>query len=459
MAWAPLLVLLMLVALVGIAALHARRVRSGEDFALAGRGLGAGVLVGTLVATWVGTGSILGNAEFTYETGVAGFLLPASGLAGILLLARLAPRLRRYEVATVPEVLGQAFGPAARRLGAVALVGAYLVIVSYQYRAGAAVAERLFPGLAWPPWVWSSAVAVFVMLFTGLAGLWSVAWTDLAAGLVILCGVVGSLVWLGAFGTLEALPAGHLDPGGGLGTLGWVNVLLPGFLLILGDANLMQRFLAAKDPATARRAALGAFVGLAVVESAVIGLALLGRAALGPDLANPAHVILETSFRLVPAVLGLGLVAAVVAVVLSTADSYLLASSTSLTEDLLPRGARPPGAGRHRVLVVVLGLAALGLSFTSDAFFSVALYAYTLYGVTITPAFLAALLAPRLPRGAVTGGMAAGLAVALAWKAAEARGLFGEGSPLDPVLPALGANVLVLVILAGVVRLRGRAAG
>jgi len=463
MTWAPLTVLLMLTALVGIALHHARRVRTGEDFALAGRGLGAGVLVGTLVATWIGTGSILGNAEFTYENGVVAFLLPVSGLAGMLLLARLAPRLRRFGVATVPEVLGRSFGVGAQRLGAIALVGAYLIIVSYQYRAGAAMAERLFPGLAWSAEAWSVAVAVFVILFTALAGLLSVAWTDVAAGLVILVGVVGGLVWLGLVGEGgegAGLPASHLRVGGHLNAVGWVNVLLPSFLLILGDANLMQRFLAAEDPPTARRAAIGAFFGLLLVESAVIGLALLGRSALGPDLANPAHVVLETAFHLVPPILGLGLVTAIVAVILSTADSYLLASSTCLVEDLLPGDKT---VRRHRLVVLLLGLIALGLAFTSDRFFSVALYAYTLYGVTITPAFLAALLDLAVPRLAVVAGMTAGLVSALGWKAADELGIlaalaenpgWGWLKEVDAVLPALAVNAAVVVLVGWLARQR-----
>ncbi|MDF1799149.1 MAG: sodium:solute symporter family protein [Planctomycetota bacterium] len=469
MSLAPLVVFLMLAVLAAVAVFHAARVRTGDDFALAGRGLGPGVLVGTLVATWIGTGSIFGNAEFTFETGVAAFLLPLPGLAGMLLLARIAPRLRRFGVTTVPEVLGRSFGLGARRLGAVALVGAYLIIVSYQYRAGAAVAERLFAGPDGPRALevvvfgaelslWPALFAFFVILYTALAGLFSVAWTDLVAGLVILVGVLASVAYLGLGWDpdLAALPEALLRPGGGLTAFGWVNVLLPSFLLILGDANLMQRFLAAESPAAARRSALGAFAGLLVIESAVIALALLGRAYLGGDLANPAHVIIDTAFTLVPPVLGLGLVAAIVAVVLSTADSYLLASSTSAATDLLPGR---PSAGRHRSLVLLLGLVALGLAYTSDSFFRIALYAYTLYGVTITPALLAALLLPRTPRQAVVGGMLAGLGTALAWKLvvpglrASRLEAGGDGAlpawlDLDPVLPALAANVLVAVLLA-----------
>lgn len=449
---APLVILAMLAAMALVGAWHARQVRSAEDFALAGRGLGTGVLIGTLVATWVGTGSILGNAEFTYMHGVAGFFLPLSGLVGMLVLVRIAPRVRALDASSVPEMLGLAFGVGARRLGAVALIGAYLIIVSYQYRAGAAVAERLFgsltlgfPGGAAVYSGWPVICAVFVILYTALAGLRSVASTDTVAGVVIVLGVLSSLVLLGGEWNLESqpLPTTHLRPSGGLGPVSWIGLTLPPLLLMLGDANLMQRFLAAKSPRTARRAAFGAFLGLAVIESAVIALALVGRARLGPELDNPAHVILAVAFELVPPVLGLALIAAIVAVVLSTADSFLLAASTSAGGDLTGRRLEARG---QRWLVVLLGLVALGLAFTSDSFFRVALFAYTIYGVAITPAVGLALFAPRTPAPAVVLGMLTGLVTALWWQLA--------GTTFDPVLPALGANLLVVLLVGSFLRRR-----
>jgi Na+/proline symporter len=452
---APLVVGVMLLVLTGIGWRHSRKIRSGEDFALAGRGLSAAVLTGTLVATWIGTGSIFGNAQKAYEHGVAGFLLPISGLLGMLLLAKIAPRVRELPAKTVPGILGLRFGRSAQLLGAVALIGAYLIIVSYQYRAGAAVAERLFP--SWDlgftvgsreVTFWPVLCALFVIMYTALAGLWSVATTDVVAGFVIAVGVLGCLaITAGGFAAEGvSLPESYLRLGGGFGKMEWVGYMLPPFLLIIGDANLLQRFMAAKDPSTAKRAAWGAFVGLLIIESAIIALALVGKAQLAEAPANSAHVIVEVAFTLVPPLLGAVLAAAIVAVILSTADSFLLACSTSAATDF---GSQKPGAEsstrRHRLSVILFGLAALGIAYTSDEFFSVALYAYTLYGVTLTPAMVAAIFFPNTKSNAVVGGMASGLVVAVAWKfLAPTTGALGQ---LDPVLPALFANVIVLLFL------------
>ncbi len=112
-----------LLALVGVGALKARRVRTQEDFTLAGRGLGAAVLTGTLLATWIGTGSVFGNAQKAFEDGLAAWILPLSSAVGILVLFTLAGRLRGMERFTIQDILEDRFGVAARVLGTVVLLG------------------------------------------------------------------------------------------------------------------------------------------------------------------------------------------------------------------------------------------------------------------------------------------------------------------------------------------------
>jgi len=429
----------------GIGVWHARKVRSAEDFALAGRRIGAPVLAGTLTATWIGTGSLFGNSEFTYLNGIAGFCLPLSGVVGMLILAHLAPLVRALPASSVPQILGLRFGRLAQVLGAVAIILAYLVIVSYQYRAGAAVAERIFPGT--DQVMLRIGFAVFIILYTALAGLISVALTDVVNGIVLGTGLIVALAlaWNGWNPALQPFDPAMFQLSGGLGPLGWINVMLPPFLLILGDANMYQRFLAAGTPQTARRAAYGAFAGLLVLESAIIGVAFFGHVLLPSVPANPGHVIIEMAFTVFPPVVGLLLAATAVAVIVSTADSYLLACSTTVSMDL---GSGLTTTFKQRVFVIAFGLFALLPAFLWEEFLSVALYAYTLYGASLTPAILAALLRPKTSARAVVGGMVAGLGTALMWKVLLDGGwLVGVFADLDPVLPSLGANVGVLLIL------------
>lgn len=434
---------------------HSRKIKTGEDFALAGRRLGFGVLVGTLVATWIGTGSLFGNAEFTYEHGLCALFLPLAGGIGILLLSILAPRARGLPAGSVPQILRMRFGRAAQLIGAFALIGAYLIIVSYQFRAGEKVAARLLPVIPADSALYISGhdlrilvgFAVFIILYTVLAGMVSVAWTDLINGILMTVGLISALLWV----------AFHWDPntqpipddlrliGGGESPVAWIGFMLPAFLLVLGDANLHQRFMSASSPKTARFSAFGMFVGVVVLEFVVIGLALFGRLMLKEQLANPGHVIVELAFNQLPWGIGLMIMASATAVIITTADSYLLGAATSVAVDL-HSGLTTPW--KQRVIVMGVGLLALGIAFVSDKYFSVALYAYTLYGATLTPAVVCALLLPRTPRAAVVWGMASGLGVALLWRMAETYSMLPAAlESVDAVLPALFANVLVLVVL------------
>ena len=114
-------ILLYLFTLIGIGVYKANNIKTQSDFAVAGRSLTPWVLVGTMLATWMGTGSILGNAGKTYETGMAALILPLGSVLGIIILTQIAGKVRSFEKFTVPEILGDRFGSSARLLSVVAL--------------------------------------------------------------------------------------------------------------------------------------------------------------------------------------------------------------------------------------------------------------------------------------------------------------------------------------------------
>ncbi|MEJ2648965.1 MAG: hypothetical protein P8016_11220, partial [Sedimentisphaerales bacterium] len=135
----PILIYLSLLTLIGI--YKSRQVKTQQDFALAGRTLSPWVMVLTMLAVWIGTGSIVGNAEEAYKTGMAALVIPFGTFAGMILLSLIAMRARNVEASSVPEIIGSRFGIAARFLSVISLVTAYMVIVSYQFNAGGAVLE------------------------------------------------------------------------------------------------------------------------------------------------------------------------------------------------------------------------------------------------------------------------------------------------------------------------------
>ena len=165
--------------LIGIGIVKSRKVNTQSDFALAGRSLTPWILVGTMLATWIGTGSILGNAGKTYEIGVAALMLPIGSILGIILLTKIAGKVRNVKKFTVPEIIGDQYGSVARNLCVFALVSAYMVIVSYQYNAGGAVLYTVFSNQIdsqlFTIETATIIAAIFIISYTMLAGLLSVA--------------------------------------------------------------------------------------------------------------------------------------------------------------------------------------------------------------------------------------------------------------------------------------------
>jgi Na+/proline symporter len=127
--------------LAGIGIYKSRQVRTQEDFTVAGRTLSPWIMVCTMLAVWIGTGSIVGNAGKTYEVGMSALWLPCGTFIGMILLSFVATRARNIEALSVPEIIGKRFGGTARMLAVVALILAYMVIVSYQFNAGGMVLE------------------------------------------------------------------------------------------------------------------------------------------------------------------------------------------------------------------------------------------------------------------------------------------------------------------------------
>ena len=127
--------------LTGIGLYKARQVKTGADFSVAGRTLSPWVVVLTMLSVWIGTGSIVGSAEQTYQVGMAALILPLGTFIGLLILTQIAGRARGFEVYSVPEIIGSRYGRVARMLAVISLIIAYMVILSYQFNAGGAVLE------------------------------------------------------------------------------------------------------------------------------------------------------------------------------------------------------------------------------------------------------------------------------------------------------------------------------
>ena len=469
---------LYLLALVGVGAYKAKAVKSSEDFMVAGRTLPWYILVGTLLATWMGSGSLFAGAGLGFRNGPSALWAAVGGWIGIVMVFFIARRIRNFGKVTIPDIFEARYGPTAATLAAITTVIAYLTIVSYQFKGGGRVLEIVTGGEI-DAATGIVITAVFAVLYTVLAGMLSVVYTDVVNGALMVIGCLATLAFLvwrvggvdevlasaEAAGKLELF--GHWageSSSGASGPIIALSIGVPTMLLLLGDANMYQRIFSARDGGSARKAILFWVLGVALLESCICLIGLTGSVAaeqgLISDLAargkDATEFIIPTlAMEIMPVALGMLLVATMMAVIVSTADSFLLIPATSLTRDVYQRFSSGAASERKlilisRVLVLALGLIAYLLVDQFPTVLAAAYTAYLVYGASITPALLAVFLWKRATRQGAVASIIAGAGVTLLWKFGISEELMSSWSPIlqEPTFPATGLSVLSLIAVS-----------
>ncbi|MGM8930491.1 sodium:solute symporter family protein [Salinicola halophyticus] len=430
-----------------------RKVHDDTDFIVAGRSLSTLVLTATLLATFVGSGSIVGGASFVFQhgPGAAIFFFAGTPIAALVVYFLLAQKMRRSRATTIPGLIEERFGPTARSIASLIILLAYVGIVSYQF-TGAGQALNLAFGL--PVWQGVLIAAAIMIGLATMGGLVSVAYTDYLSAIIIFGSMLIAapivLTRLGGLGEMmDALPATHHTLLGGLSPWQALGYFLPLFLLILGDQNLFQRFAAARDPATAKKAAMGLVIA-SIVCTALITLLVCATRVMYPDI-TPSTAMMTLAQQGLPTAVGGLLLASLVALLLTTGNSYLLSASASLTQDILGGLLKldiPAGKALlvNRLTVVGLGILAWILGAFFPSVLAMQMYSYGMYGAAITPVFLAALLWPRATPAGALAAMIVGGVMTLVWEIALGKPM-GWNSVL--VAMPLAAVTLIGVSLAG----------
>ena len=454
-----LIISIYLVALLWIGFSKSDSIKNQEDFSVAGRSLSPWILVGTMAATWMGTGSVLGNAGKTFEIGAAGFLLPIGGMLGVLALTKIAGKARASEKLTVPEIIGTRFGDVAMILSVVALLTAYLVIVSYQFNAGGAVIYTIFHDNLGSNLSLDQATiiaALFIVAYTVLAGLLSGAYTDVAIRiLMITCFIIALPILFVQAGGFEGMAMSFENKGmpnnmslfGVLSFRDVINFTLPSFLLILGDANMYQRFFARESVKSAQKATFLLFFAVVILESLIIANAWISSSMI-TDIAKESHVLIYAAYNFLPPIVGAIMLATIIGIIISTADSFLLVPTTILINDIYLKYSNKKYSDKmivtlSRILVLALGFFSYWVSrmFAADTtIFEKALYAFTIYGTAITPTLLAAFFWDKATKYGAICSILSGIVATV---------YFGNQWSLDEaVMPALAISSTSLVLIS-----------
>ncbi len=450
-------ILVYLVVLLTLGVVLAFRVKDQEGFMVANRQLTAPVLVATLLATWIGSGDVFSVADLSYNHGYSSLIGSAGGWVGILVVYFIAGRVRRFGQFTAPDILEARYNKWARLLATITTIIAYITIVSYQFRGGGWVLNIISDG-AISTETAIPLVAVFVICYTLLAGMLSLAYIDTINGVLILGGVFLALPFLissaGGIGEI----AQNVTPRANafLGNMTWIEAIgyfVPTLLLALGNGNMYQRFFSAKNENEARKSVIGWVIGVILIGVALQSLAIIGSSMFkGLDEVSSGKIILLVAHQGVPVVVGCILMAAIVAIIISTANSFLLVPATNIMRDIVQRFFKPDMSDKSivlwsRIVVVILGLCAYSLLSFFPRVLSAAYAAYTVYGAGITPALVATFFWKRATARAGALSIAAGMIVTIAWEVAKKfMGEFPLGLPA--IYPALLCSLVLLIAVS-----------
>jgi len=464
---------LIVAALLAVSLAQIRKVHTKADYLVAGRSLPAYVLVFTLLSSWIGAGSLFAGAENAFHNGFAALWGPAGGWAGLLIIYFVAPRARKFAQFTIPDLLEARYNTAARILGTIAILFAYTAITSYQFRAGGDILNLIFPEIA--KIQGTIIIAAFVIVFTALAGMASVAYMDVVIGILItIIGFIALPVLFGRIGGWAglhaSLPATHFTIFGEWGLIPGacgrarkealtkaLEYFVPTFLLMIGNQSMYQKFFSAKTEKDASVAVVGWVFGTVVLETLIVTLAVLGSGlflhspAPTADFA-PREIIPYTARHFLPPVAGALLMGAVFAKVISTANNYLFSPATNLINDVYTRFIRPDASQKNvllvsRFLVAALGIWALVQGITLTSILAKAMYAYTIYSAAITPVVMAAFFWRRATREGAVACLLSGTVITVAWDSVKTHlpRVIGER---DAIFPALIVSVLALVVVS-----------
>ncbi len=485
-----------LLILVAVGIYKVNSVKNSEDFMVAGRTLPWFILVGTLLATWMGSGSLFSGAGLGYRNGLAGLWSSGGAWLGIALIFFITKRIRNFGKITVPDIFEARYGNTAAVLATITTVIAYTTIVSYQFRGGGKVLSLVSDGLVSME-TGIIITALFAISYTVLAGMYSVVYTDVVNGVLMTIGTIVALGFLiskvggiteiisvaESVGKWQFFGNWHLERVSDIsGPIIAISFFVPTMLLLMGDANMYQRIFSAQDGGSAKKAVFFWIIGVVLLESVISMLGLTGSVAAAkgiiPDLVNNAQsgisiindrAMLEArqagSESVIPAIakfaglplfLGLLLVSTMMAIIVSTADSFLLIPATNLTRDVYQKHLNPNASEKQilffsRSLVLILGLIAYLLVSQFKTVLNAAFTAYNIYGTSITPALLAAFLWKRATSQGAIASILTGATVTIVWTYFLPQWYhFKQFNPFlqELTYPAAGLSIFMLICVS-----------
>jgi len=421
-----------------------RKVKTGNDFAIAGRTLPGWAAALSERATGESSWALLGLPGAAYAMGLTEIWTAVGCVAGIVtawivLAWRLRDEAEKYNVATFTEYLAAKHiecGRMLRIISSMVIVFFFFFYVGAQFLGGGKTLYTLF-GLK--PWTGAIITAAVIIPYTVYGGFQSVVYTDVVQAILmiitlIVAPVVGVIYLINhhdlyASGITEALVkagSSYTSLTGAARGFGAGLLITGGFSWFFGylggQPQLSVRFMAIKNSKQAKKARN---IGIAWTILAYIGALMIGwigLAIFGPaGLSDPEYVMPSVILKLFPPVISGLLITGAIAAIVSTADSLLILSATELSESIVKKTrtviSPEKTLRRHRITTALLAVVALALSYfsPSNLIFTIVSYVWAGIGCTFSVVVLLTLFWKRFHGRAAIITIISGMLFTIVW--------------------------------------------
>jgi solute:Na+ symporter, SSS family len=435
-----------------------RKVKNETDYSLAGRSLGYPTLVGAITATAIGAGATLGVGGLSYNFGIVvvwSIIAYALGLLGFAFIARVIRRLKYW---TIPEVLLARYGNTARIISAVFLLVGLVALFGVQVAALGTVFTAVGGTLWGITYAHAVLIAGAVMIaYTFAGGMFALAYTEIVQAVLLLV-ILGVLLPIFLFKGMDLgwmtakLPSRMLDFFGGvpfLTIVGWFLTLIP---ICFIDVSLWQRASSARDEHIARKSIIISTILYFGYSLSIIVVGMLGfylypslKAMYGTnDVVIPVLIIQN----LPPVIIGLS-IAAILAVVMSTAASVLMVAGMTVSRDVArlfkPDMQEHTALWTARIAVAAIGILGITFALLMRGIFDMMLLSFAIFiAVAFVPTMAALFWKRATNAGAIASMIGGGVTVVALY------GLkFTVGLP-DWVEPIAGALIVAVILMYAV---------
>jgi len=457
-----------LIMMLAIGVIAYKRTSNSTDYFLGGRSLGPWPAALSAGASDMSGWLLLGLPGYAYAAGFEAFWLAGGLLIGTwanwLISAK---RLRTYSITTnaltLPEFLSRRFNDTSKMIQTISAFFILLFFLFYTSSglvAGGKLFETVF-GLDYTTAVIIGTVCV--VSYTLFGGFLAVSWTDLVQGLLMSAAllIVPIAAMNGGLGQLssdlsainpELLTLWNDAKGEPLSAIAIISLAAWG-LGYFGQPHILARFKATRtnaDLTTARRIAV-VWSALSMVGAMLVGLVGLiyvtnsGSGALD-DGEKIFMLLVNAMFH--PVIAGI-LLAAILAAIMSTADSQLLVSSSALAEDFYKQVFKKDASSEEivrvgRIAVVGISLVALFLAMTPDSsVLGLVSYAWAGFGAAFGPAIVLSLYWKRMNRNGALAGIVIGGVTIVLWKQ-----FTGGWFDVYEIVPGIILSTIAIVVVS-----------